>query len=125
MSYIRMVRMVAAFCVAGLVAAAGALAWGQTYVSGVAWSAGQSAQSGFNYSISHNIVGFENTYGGLPQMGTRYVKSDGSSSYSWMWSNTGYLADYRSGYSYGAAQCKANPGNGYLVWVSYCYTGNG
>jgi hypothetical protein len=65
---------------------------------------------------------FSNIFGGLPQMGTRLI-SGGGSPYTWTWSNTGSIEDYRS-ISYGAAQCMANSGNGYAVYVSFCWAAN-
>jgi len=59
----------------------------------------------------------------MPQMGSRYINSSGDGLTSWRWSNTGSIIDERD-IAYGAAQCKANDGNGYSVYVSSCYTEN-
>lgn len=66
---------------------------------------------------------FENRWGGLPQMGTRYVNTSGVGLTSYQWSNTGSLVDYRD-VSYGAGECKANDGNGPQVYVDRCYVEN-
>lgn len=108
---------------AAAVAAPPAGAWSQTYVSSANWGPGSSdiSKSG---QITYNYVSFAHPYGGLPQMGTTLCNSALTSCYTWRWSNTGGITDERN-ISYGVAVCKANPGNGYLVWVNYCATGNG
>ncbi len=128
MLHIRLFTVVGAFAVTSLIFAASALSWSQYYEQGVTcYSANHSKQSDFNQSLALNQVYFDEWLGcgsgGLPQMGTRYVKSDGTTTYSWMWSNTGSIYDYRT-IGYGAAQCKANSGNGRQVEVDDCFTQN-
>jgi hypothetical protein len=123
----RLLLLLVCWLVAGTgfgVVAASAGNYEQYYVVNVLWGPGQSRHSAFNGLYDYNAVVFGHPDGGLPQMGTRYERSDGTSGYSYMWSNTGALRDYRVGYSYGAARCKANDGNGYNVYISYCYTRN-
>ena len=106
-------------CVAGISATA-ALAWSQYYeqirhsvraTSGLPPTTRESTRT--RSTFQH--------FGGLPQMGTRLI-SGGGSPYTWTWSNTGSIED-RS-ISYGAAQCMANSGNGYAVYVSFCWAAN-
>lgn len=113
--------LVLAILVMGL--AAQALAWSQTYVSSATWGAGSKDNSGYNSGLNNNFTSFDNRYGGSPQMGTRYIDSNGNGLVSYQWSNTGWLNDDRS-VSYGAAECAANSGNGYRVYVYQCYTDN-
>jgi len=123
----RLLLLLACWLAAGTgfgVVAANAGNYEQYYVVNVLWGAGSSRHSAFNNLYDYNEVVFGHPYGGLPQMGTRYERTDGTSGYSYMWSNTGNLKDYRLGYSYGAARCKANDGNGYPVYISDCYTRN-
>ncbi|HEX6699369.1 MAG TPA: hypothetical protein VF101_01415 [Gaiellaceae bacterium] len=108
---------------AATAAAPTAWAWSQTYVSNVNWGPASSKASIYG-QITFNYVSFTHPYGGLPQMGTTLCDSTFTSCYAWRWSNTGLITDERN-ISYGAAACKANPGNGYVVWVNYCATGNG
>jgi len=120
-----MYRFRAVLGVAVLAAAVGAtaLGWSQTYVQNATWSAGSKAHSGYNSNLQGNAISFTNPWGGLPQMGSRYINSGGGGINSYVWSNTGSLVDHRT-VSYGAAECKANDGNGYQVYIYYCYTNN-
>ncbi len=79
--------------------------------------------SGYNYNLAGQQVTFSHPWGGLPQMGTRYINSAGDGLTSYQWSNTGTLTDYRDVY-YGAGECKANSGNGYKVHIIRCYVQN-
>lgn len=79
------------------------------------------ATTGYNLR-QYNAVSFDNPYGGLPQMGTTYQRTNGEA-YAWTWSNTGWLYDDRT-ISYGKALCKANVGNNYQVYNYWCETGN-
>jgi len=112
----RFLALLAVACVAGISATA-ALAWSQYYEQNTSFSAGDLRTSAYNSGVDQNKVNFSNIFGGLPQMGTRLI-SGGGSPYTWTWSNTGSIEDYRS-ISYGAAQCMANSGNGYAVYVSF------
>lgn len=121
-----MLRKVGLIVIIALVAgvfASQAFAWSQQYVNNATWGAGSQDNSGFNSGLNTNFTSFDNRYGGLPQMGLRYIDSGGSGLTSYIWSNTGWLEDTRS-VSYGAGQCKANSGNGYLVYVYQCYADN-
>jgi hypothetical protein len=100
-----------------------ALAWSDTYVSNATWYAGSHAHSGFNYHLQGNAINWSDPQGGAPQMGSCYVNANLSCVNSFQWSNTGTLTDYRT-VSYGAANCKANTGNNYPVYIYYCYTNN-
>lgn len=111
-----------AVLLAALVAAPTAFAWSQKYEQNANWGPGSSKASVTN-SVTYNYVSFAHPYGGLPQMGTTLCNSSGTSCYTWRWSNTGLITDERN-IAYGFAVCKANIGNGYLVWVSYCAAGN-
>jgi hypothetical protein len=97
-------------------------AWEDPYVVNEYYSAGAWDYSGYNSSLKYNSVSFWNEEGGLPQMGTRYRRGDGSV-YSWIWSNTGWLYDDRT-VSYGRGECQANTGNNYIVFVYLCRTTN-
>jgi hypothetical protein len=112
-----------AACIAATIAAPAGWAWSQTYVSSVGWGPGSSdiSKSG---QITFNYVSFSHPWGGLPQMGSTLCNSAATSCYAWRWSNTGLITDERN-ISYGLAACKTNIGNGYLVYVNYCATGNG
>ena len=112
-----------ALLLAALVAAPSAAAWSQIYEQNANWGPGSSKASATN-SVTYNYVSFSHPYGGLPQMGTTLCNAAGTSCYSWRWSNAGPITDERN-ISYGYAVCKANIGNHYLVWVSYCAAGNG
>lgn len=117
----RFLALLAVACVAGISATA-AFAWSQYYEQNTSFSAGDLRTSAYNSGVDQNKVNFSNIFGGLPQMGTRLI-SGGGSPYTWTWSNTGSIEDYRS-ISYGAAQCMANSGNGYAVYVSFCWAAN-
>lgn len=117
----RFLALLAVACVAGISATA-ALAWSQYYEQNTSFSAGDLRTSAYNSGVDQNKVNFSNIFGGLPQMGTRLI-SGGGSPYTWTWSNTGSIEDYRS-ISYGAAQCMANSGSGYAVYVSLCWAAN-
>ena len=103
----RFLALLAVACVAGISATA-ALAWSQYYEQNTSFSAGDLRTSAYNSGVDQNKVNFSNIFGGLPQMGTRLI-SGGGSPYTWTWSNTGSIEDYRS-ISYGAAPCMANSG---------------
>jgi len=116
----RFLALLAVACVAGISATA-ALAWSQYYEQNTSFSAGDLRTSAYNSGVDQNKVNFSNIFGGLPHV-TRLI-SGGGSPYTWTWSNTGSIEDYRS-ISYGAAQCMANSGNGYAVYVSFCWAAN-
>lgn len=117
----RFLALLAVACVAGISATA-ALAWSQYYEQNTSFSAGDLRTSAYNSGVDQNKVNFSNIFGGLPQIGIRLI-SGGGSPYTWTRSNTGSIEDYRS-ISYGAAQCMANSGNGYAVYVSFCWAAN-
>ncbi|HYZ78915.1 MAG TPA: hypothetical protein VE596_16245 [Gaiellaceae bacterium] len=98
-----------------------ASAWYQRYVTSALWYAGSSANSAWN-SHTFNAVGFTACCGGSPYMGTKYGRTDGTST-SWMWSNTGSIFDSRT-IAYGTAYCGASGANLYPVRVDFCDTGN-
>lgn len=100
-----------------------AFGWYQYFVRNAVWNAGNNQRSAYNSNLKGVAVSFENLYGGLPQMGSRYINSSGGGLDSWKWSNTGNLIDDRN-VAYGAAQCMANSGNNYSVFVDWCYTSN-
>ncbi len=112
-----------AILAAALIVVPAALAWSQIYVSNATWYAGSHAHSAYNSSLKGNVIRWTDPQGGAPQMGSCYVDAGGSCVNSFVWSNTGALTDYRT-ISYGAANCKANTGNGYPVYISECYTNN-
>ena len=117
-----MARLALIASIVGLLAPSVALAWSYPYEKNVVWGPGSSKISPTN-SITYNYVSFSNPSGGLPQMGTTLCNSSATSCYDWHWSNTGLITDRRT-ISYGFAACKANRGNNYVVYVSYCTTGN-
>jgi hypothetical protein len=115
-------KVVVAALVAGLVLAAPAFADYVRYVHGPRdFAPGEQGTTlGWNRR-TYNIARFDNPYGGLPQLGTTYIRPDGTW-YDYHWSNTGSIDDYRT-ISYGKARCKANNYNNYTLRVSYCDTG--
>lgn len=104
--------------------AAIALGYSAYYVSSVAWGPGSEAHSGFTTGLLENVVSFDNRYGGTPYMGTNYVNSSGSYYTTWNFENDGFISDGRNEFNYAAAACRASGGNGYTVYVNYCYTTN-
>ena len=118
----RMLTAVAvAVCLAGVVAAA-AFAWSDSYVNGATFSAGQGNRSGYNSNLKGNALSFDNRYGGSPQMCSEYVDSNGVPLNSVVCHPSSYI-DPRT-ISYGAANCHADIGNAYSVYVTQCYTNN-
>ena len=105
-----------------VVAASVAFAWSQTYVSGATFSAGQGNRSGYNSNLKGNALSFDNRYGGSPQMCSEYVDSNGVPENSPVCHPSSFT-DWRTT-SYGAANCHADIGNSYSVYVSQCYTNN-
>jgi hypothetical protein len=105
-----------------VVAAGAAFAWSQTYVSGATFSAGQGNRSGYNSNLKGNALSFDNRYGGSPQMCSEYVDSNGVPENSPVCHPSSFT-DWRTT-SYGAANCHADIGNSYSVYVSQCYTNN-
>jgi hypothetical protein len=75
--------------------------------------------AGYN-ERTYNWIGFDNPYGGAPQMGANYRRTDGTAP-GWVWSNTGDLYDDRN-IAYAKAECMANWGNNYRVVVYWCET---
>lgn len=83
-------------------------------------SAGQGwSTSGYN-ARTYNWTSWDNPWGGAPQMGTNYYRTDGTSP-GYVWSNTGDLYDDRD-IAYGRAVCNANAGNNYDANVYWCET---
>jgi len=119
----RRLAALAVVVLATAVLAAPAFGWYSYFVQNAVWNAGNNKRSAFNSNLKGVAVSFQNLYGGLPQMGSRYIDSSGNGLDSWKWSNTGNLIDDRN-VAYGAAQCMANSGNNYSVYVQWCYTGN-
>jgi hypothetical protein len=115
------VVVVAATVLAAATLALPAAAYYERYVESAAWGPGSFDDSAWN-RLTFNAVYFVNSFGGNPKMGSPYVRPD-FSTYPYIWSNTGSIFDSRT-ISYGAATCKANSGNNYLVYVAYCDTGN-
>ncbi len=101
-----------------------AAAYAANYVQNVTWGAGSKDQSAYVSSLNGTAISFDNPYGGLPQMGARYVDYYNNGVTSYVWSNTGYLLDDRDYAGFSKSECAANSGNGYLVDVYYCYTNN-
>ena len=98
-----------------------AAAWYQRYVGSALWYAGSAASSAWN-SHTFNATQFSACCGGSPYMGTKYGRTDGSST-SYLWSNSGAIFDSRT-ISYGTAVCAASIGNQYPVQLDFCDTGN-
>lgn len=109
--------LVAAICV--LVVGAGN-AFAGTYAENLTLQPGQSGgSSGWNVR-TYNWIAFDNPWGGLPQMGSAYWRSDLTTN-GYVWSDTGNLYDDRD-MAYGFADCRANSGNGYNVDLWWCET---
>lgn len=105
------------------VAAPAALAWHQEYVTEATWGPGSKDHSGYNSDMNTNFTSFTNAWGGLPQMGLRYIDSNENGITVYLWSNTGWHEDTRY-VPYGSGECAANSGNGYPVYVYQCYADN-
>lgn len=101
-----------------------ASAYSANYVQNVTWGAGSKDQSAYVSSLNGTAISFNNPNGGLPQMGARYVDYYNTGVTSYVWSNTGYLLDDRNYAGSSKSECAANSGNGYVVYVYYCYTNN-
>jgi hypothetical protein len=101
-----------------------AAAYAATYVQNVTWGAGSKDQSAYVSSLNGTAISFNNPNGGLPQMGARYVDYYNVGVTSYVWSNTGSLLDDRDYAGSARSECKANSGNGYVVFVYSCYTNN-
>jgi hypothetical protein len=120
--YRRIMVAVLAVLMAAGIAAAGAFAWSDTYVSNATFSHGQGNRSGYNSNLQGNALAFDNRYGGSPQMCSEYVDSNGVPENSVVCHPSSFV-DYRTT-SYGAAECHADSGNAYSVFVTQCYTNN-
>jgi hypothetical protein len=110
--------VVLALAVVVLAVAAPAWAWSHLYISNATFYAGDESVSFWNSNLNSNIGSFDNRYGGSPQLGVTYERTDGSR-YSFIWSNTGFVGDSRT-IAYGRGVCKANTGNGYPLFVYGC-----
>ena len=100
-------------------AAAPASAFYQRYLGTAVLGPSSAALSGFN-GLTFNATSF---IGGSHTMGTRYNRTDGTST-SWLWSSTGSIYDSRT-IAYGRAVCEAAPTNIGNTYVDFCDTGNG
>jgi hypothetical protein len=105
-----------------LVVTSVALAWSETYAQNTAFWAGRDEESAFNSNLVGNALSFDNIYGGVPNMGSRYINSLGGGINEFIWDNEAFV-DERD-VAYGAAQCRANTANQYNVYVYQCYTSN-
>jgi hypothetical protein len=103
---------------AGAVAAP-ASAFYQRYVTNGYFGPGSSATSAWN-RLTFNSTSF---VGGSFTMGTRYQRTDGTTT-SWLWSSTGSIYDSRT-IAYGRAFCAAAPTNPGSMFIDFCDTGNG
>lgn len=124
MSYSRYRRVVVmlAVVVAAAVAVGAAFAWSDSYVNNAVYSAGQGNRSGYNSNLKGNALSFDNRYGGSPQMCSEYVDANGIPENSVVCHPSSYT-DWRTT-TYGAANCHADSGNAYSVYVTQCYTNN-
>jgi hypothetical protein len=107
---------------AALVLAAVAAAWSDSYVNNATFWAADSGHSGYNSNLAGNALSVTNAWGDSPTLGSRYINSDGEGLNAYEWRGASFI-DYRT-VSYGAAQCTANAGNGYPLYVYQCYTEN-
>jgi hypothetical protein len=119
--YRRVVVMLAVVVIAA-VAAGAALAGSDSYVNNAVYSAGQGNRSGYNSNLKGNALSFDNRYGGSPQMCSEYVDANGIPENSVVCHPSSYT-DWRTT-TYGAANCHADSGNAYSVYVTQCYTNN-
>jgi len=99
-----------------------ALAWSDSYVNGATYWAGDGNRSGYNSNLLGNALTFNNAWGGSPQMCSMYVDANGLAENSVVCSPSSFI-DSRTT-TYGAANCHANSGNAYPVYVTQCYTNN-
>ena len=118
----RLVVVMLAVVVIAAVAAGAALAWSDSYVNNAVYSAGQGNRSGYNSNLLGNALSFDNRYGGSPQMCSEYVDANGIPENSVVCHPSSYT-DWRTT-TYGAANCHADSGNAYSVYVTQCYTNN-
>jgi hypothetical protein len=114
----RLLATVGLTAVLGAAAAAPASAWYQRYLGTAVFAPGSAATSASN-SLTFNATSFVSG----PTMGTKYGRSDGTST-TWLWSSTGSIFDGRT-IAYGFAICEAAPGNSGSMVINFCDTGNG
>jgi hypothetical protein len=118
-------RQLAAFALAAIVAlgvAGVAGAWADEYVANATFWANDSGHSGYNSSLDGNALSFTNAWGGSPSLGSRYIDANGNGLNTYDFRGASFI-DWRT-VSYGAAQCTANGGNGYPIYIYQCYTDN-
>ncbi|HEX7428800.1 MAG TPA: hypothetical protein VIZ32_24440 [Vicinamibacterales bacterium] len=99
-----------------------AAAWSHEYVVNATFWANDSGHSGYNYNLDGNALNFTNAWGGSPTLGSRYIDAGGGGINAYDWRGASFI-DWRT-VSYGAAQCTANGGNGYPLYIYQCYTDN-
>jgi hypothetical protein len=95
-------------------------AMSELYVDQRIFQPGVSDLNDFWNARTYNWIAFDNPFGGLPQMGSAYWRSDLTTN-GHIWSNTGDLFDDRD-MAYGLAECRANSGNNFDVDVWWCET---
>jgi hypothetical protein len=124
----RLRKRLVVLAVVGLVAltaATAAFAWSSMYVGAggpETFIPGDDDRSGFAGSLQGNVVDWDAPWGGNPNMGSRYVNSQGDGLNAFDWRAASFI-DFRN-VSYGAAQCRASNGNNFSARVWQCYTEN-